>query len=173
MAKIYRTSSSPPPTLESTKAAQDAPHAHSAADADESAPRDYDLPVCSRMVIPEDYKRDDGDDDKDEKFEGGGGVDSPPAPGRWAQTGTPDPSAVGNTKRPLSADMLHDLAEPTLLVPAPEGPQPSPSTMTTTTILRGFPFVRIKITLVATSSTPCHSLAVCVRVRAYSWGRNK
>ena len=47
-----------------------------------------------------------------------------------------------------------------------------PST-TTTTIPRGLPFGRIKIMLVATSSTLCHSVALDVRVRAYGWGRNE
>ena len=167
-AKRSRTSTSPsPPSASaSTDAAdpRDAP-APPAAEADESAPRDYDLPIRPRMAIPDGYN-DDGDRG-DEKGEGGrGGLDRPPAPGRLAQTGTLDPSVAGRTKRPLSADVSHDLAEPTLLVPAPEGP-PQPS------IPRGLPFGGIKIALVATSSTSCHSVAVDVSGRAYGWGRNE
>ena len=44
---------------------------------------------------------------------------------------------------------------------------------TTTTILRGFPFGRINIALVATSLTLCHLVTVYVRGRAYGWGRNE
>ena len=115
------------------------------------------------MEIPDKYERDDNDDDKDEKFEGGSGVDHPPAPGSLAQTSTLYSSVMGHTKRPLSANVSHDLAKPTLLVPDPEGPQPPSSTMTTNMILRGFPFGGIKIPLVVTSLTLYHSEAVDVR----------
>ena len=126
------------------------------------------------MGIPNNYEYDDDDkDDKDEKVVGDGGFNRPPAPGRLAQTSTPKRSAVGRTKRTLPADVLHNIAEPTLLVPAPKGPHPSSLTMTTTTIPRGLPFGGIKITLVATSSTPCHFLTVDVRGIAYGWGRKK
>ena len=48
-AKISRTYSSPPPVLASPDAAQDAPPptAPPVAEADESVPRDYDLPIRS------------------------------------------------------------------------------------------------------------------------------
>ena len=90
-AKRSRTPSSPPPASASTDAAQDAPPppAPPAAEADESAPRDYDVPVRPRMAIPNDYERD------DDKVEGGGGVNRPPAPGRQDQIGTLNPSVAG------------------------------------------------------------------------------
>ena len=122
------------------------------------------------MAIPDDHER---DDDKDEKFTGGGRVDCPPTPGLLAQTGTLDPSVARRTKHPLSANLLHDLAEPTLLVPASEGPQPPSLTTTTTTIPRGFLFDRIKIALVATSLTPCQLVAVGMRGGAYGLGRDE
>ena len=104
-------------------------------------------------MIPEDFGQDDEKDDKDEKFEGGGGIDRPPAPRRMAHTGTLDPSVAGRTKCPLSADVSHDLAKPTQLFPAPKGLQPSSSTNTTTTIPRVLPSGRIYIAVVATSLT--------------------
>ena len=125
------------------------------------------------MMIPEDFGQDDEKDDKDEKFEGGGGIDRPPAPRRMAHTGTLDPSVAGRTKCPLSTNVLHDLAKPTLLVPASEGPQPPSLTTTTTTIPRGFLFDRIKIALVATSSISCKSVDVDVRGGYCGWGRNE
>ena len=87
----------------------------------------------------DDYKHeddDDKDDDKEEIFKRGSGVARPPTPIRLAETITLDPSVAGRTKFPLSADVLHDLAKPTLLVPAPEVPQSSSSTMTTNTTPR-------------------------------------
>ena len=102
------------------------------------------------MEIPDDYER---NDNKDEKFNGGGEVDRPPAPRLMAQTGTLDPSVMGRTKRSLSAYVPHDLAKTTLLVPAPEGLQPLSSTTNTTTVPRRLPFGGIKIAIVATSLT--------------------
>ena len=122
------------------------------------------------MAIPDDHER---DDDKDEKFTGGGRVDCPPTPGLLAQTGPLDPSVARRTKHPLSANLLHDLAEPTLLVPASEGPQPPSLTTTTTTIPRGFLLDRIKISLVVTSLTPCQLVAVGMRGGAYGLGRDE
>ena len=119
------------------------------------------------MLIPDDYKRDDGDGKKYGKVKGGRGVDRPPAPGRLAQTGTLEPYIVESTNRPLSADVSHNLAKPTLLFSAHEGLQPSSLTTTTTTIPRGLPFGGIKITLVSTSLTLCHSVAVDVRGTSY------
>ena len=118
-------------------------------------------------------KKDKKDDKekKDDKDKGSGGVDRPPAPGCLAHTVTLKPSVVGRSKRPLSADVLHNLSTPTLLVPAPEGPQPSSSTVTTTTIPRGLPFGGVKIMLMATSSTSCHLVDVEMRGGAYGWGR--
>ena len=75
------------------------------------------------MAIPDEYKRNDNNkDNKDNKVEGGGGFDRPPAPGRLDQTSTLDSSVAGRTKCPLSTNVLHDLAKPTLLVTATEGP---------------------------------------------------
>ena len=119
------------------------------------------------MTIPDDYGRDNDKDDKDEKVEGGFGVDRSPVPGRLDQTGILDTSVAGRTKRPLSSDMPHDIAEPTQLVPVPKGPQPSSSTTTTTTIPRGLPFGGIKISFVDISLTSCKLVAVYVRGRAY------
>ena len=65
------------------------------------------------MTIPDDYGQDNDKDDKDEKVEGGFGVDRSPVPGRLDQTGILDTSVAGRTKRPLSSDMPHDIAEPT------------------------------------------------------------
>ena len=76
------------------------PPAHPTSKADESTPRDYDLPARSQMAIPKDYKLDDEDDYN--KVEGGSGVDCPSSPIRLAQNGTLNPSVVGRTKRPLS-----------------------------------------------------------------------
>ena len=116
LANISRTSSSLPHVPASTDVAQDPPSPPTPpiAKADESAPEDCDLPVCPRMVIPDDYT-------KEDKGEEGGGVDHPPAPGRLDHTSTHDPSFSGRTKRPLSADVSHDLDKPTLLVPSPRG----------------------------------------------------
>ena len=79
------------------------------------------LPVRFLMATTDDCEH---DDDKDEQVEGGGGIDRTPAPGRLDQTGTINPSIAGHTKRPLSADVSHYLAEHTLLVTSPEGLQP-------------------------------------------------
>ena len=116
------------------------------------------------MDITNNYER---DDEKDDKAEGGGGVECPPTPVRLDQTSTLNPSVAGRTERPLSVNFLHNIAKSTPLVPAPEGPQPSSLTGTTNTILRGSSFGEINITLVSISSTSCHSVAVDVMGRAY------
>ena len=125
------------------------------------------------MAITDDYKHNGNDDNKEDNFKGVGRVDRPHASGRLAQTVTVNPPISGRTKIPLSSNVSHDLSKPTLLVTSPKGPQPSSLTMTPTTIPRGLPFGGIKITLVATSSTPCHFLTVDVRGVAYGWGRKK
>ena len=99
------------------------------------------------MSIPDKYERDSNDDDK---VEGGGGFNHPPAPGPLDQTGNLEPYVLRRTKRPLSDFVLHDLAQPTLIVTTPKVLQLLLSTMTTTTILRGFLFGGIKIAFVAT-----------------------
>ena len=100
LANISCTSFPPPPASASTAAAQDAPSpcAPLAAEEDESTPRDYDLPVRSRIEITNDCKC--GDNDKYEKVEGGGRVDCPPTPGVLDQTITLKSSVVGRTKHP-------------------------------------------------------------------------
>ena len=72
LAKRSRTSSSPTIASAWNDADKDTPPtpAPPAGEADDSAPRDYDLPIPSRKAIPDDYERDD-DDEKDESFEGG------------------------------------------------------------------------------------------------------
>ena len=93
MAKRYCISSSLTPSSSSTDAAEESTPspAPPTTEADEIAPRDYDLPVCSQMAIPDDYEC---DDIKDDKIEGGGRVDHLPAPRRRAQTDFLDPSVA-------------------------------------------------------------------------------
>ena len=123
-ANISRTSSYLPPALASTNSSQGAspPPDPTSTKADESALRNYDLPVRSRMAIPQDYKRDNDKKYTDKKSEGGSGFNHPPAPGFLAHISTLDPSVVGSTKHTLSGNVSHDLAEPTPLVPSPKGP---------------------------------------------------
>ena len=61
------------PILEVSDPARDAPPppATPAAESDESAPRDYDLPIHSQMAIPGNYERDNDDKDKYNKIEEG------------------------------------------------------------------------------------------------------
>ena len=72
-AKRSRASSYPTTALTLTDTTQDAapPPAPPFVKADESTPRDYDLPIPSRMTITDDYERDEDDNDKYEKVEGG------------------------------------------------------------------------------------------------------
>ena len=71
------------------------------------------------MAIPDNYEL---NYDKENKVKGGDGANFSPVPGHLDHTGTLEPSIVGRTKRPLSADVSHDLAKSTLLVPASMGP---------------------------------------------------
>ena len=68
-----RTSSLLPPTLALTDADQDTLPLLDppTGEADDSSPRYYDLPIPFWMVIPWNYERDNDDDEKDEKVEGG------------------------------------------------------------------------------------------------------
>ena len=65
-----RTSSLPPPSSASTEDAQETPplYAPLARKSDDSTPRDYNLPIPSQMAIPDDYERDNNDNNKYEKF---------------------------------------------------------------------------------------------------------
>ena len=47
------------------------PTAHPVAKSDKISQRYYNIPVRSRMAIPNDHERDNDNNDKDEKFEGG------------------------------------------------------------------------------------------------------
>ena len=62
-----------PPASSWTGVTQDTPHppAPPVSDTDESASRDYNLPIPSQMVILNDYERGNNNDDKDNKIEGG------------------------------------------------------------------------------------------------------
>mmetsp|Transcript_37775 Transcript_37775/g.55361 ORF Transcript_37775/g.55361 Transcript_37775/m.55361 type:complete len:598 (+) Transcript_37775:3-1796(+) len=76
-------------------------------------------------------------------------------PGLLAQTGTLDAAVVGRLAKRPAGRGVHDLEEPTLLFP--------------TTIFTP----KIKIALIATSSSSCHSIAVDIHGTPYGWGRNE
>ncbi|KAL7540137.1 hypothetical protein ACHAWF_006604 [Thalassiosira exigua] len=78
--------------------------------------------------------------------------DDVPAPGLLAQTGTLDASVPGRSA-PSGSPKPHELWAPTLLLPSV--------------------FSKIKISLVATSPTSCHSVAIATNGAAYGWGRNE
>jgi len=119
------------------------------------AVREYRLPVPPLMRLHDDKKGGTEEDTSNHK----NGLDpyEPPRPGMLAQTGTLDVTVVGRRTLTNAEIELHawHLAKPTMLG-----------------VDSIFNNNSIKISLVASSSSSCHSVAIDVRGDAYVWGRN-
>lgn len=117
---------------------------------DEDVKPIYILPIVPRMAIPNSKGKKKSSSKSDNK------ATNVITPGILAQTGTMDSQIIGRTKRPLksASESPFDLQAPTIL---------------------GYNsiFNKIPIGFIAASSSSCHSIAIDITGKAYTWGRNE